>query len=319
MAFTLHGRPAGGRGPFMRNPTSCRPAVTTVVATPYGGGPPKSRTSRFTPTACGALRFAPQIRGTVGARGMTARQSKPPVTTVISQGAGQAGQSAATVTLPPVVAPDLAQLSRACPADKADARACPASSKVGTVTAGTPLLKAPLTGDVFLVSRGPGSLPGLTIQLADPIPLRLDGTVALTPAGLRTTFTGLPDVPLASFRLDLSGGPTGAFQLGSDVCAGAAARDRRELRGALRRALLGDGADDRRRLHAAAGGRGDDPPPAHAQADAAARRQGSGRRARPAPAAAAAAERDHREAEARAPRRAGARPTGSGSRAARSG
>ena len=192
MAFTLHGRPAGGRGPFMRNPTSCRPAVTTVVATPYGGGPPESRTSRFTPTACGALRFAPQIRGTVGARGMTARQSKPPVTTVISQGAGQAGQSAATVTLPPVVAPDLAQLRRACPAAKADARACPASSKVGTVTAGMPLLKAPLTGDVFLVSRGPGSLPGLTIQLADPIPLRLDGTVALTPAGLRTTSPACP-------------------------------------------------------------------------------------------------------------------------------
>jgi hypothetical protein len=33
------------------------------------------------------------------------------------------------------------------------------------VTAGTPLLAAPLTGDVFLVSGGTGSLPGLTIQL----------------------------------------------------------------------------------------------------------------------------------------------------------
>jgi hypothetical protein len=87
------------------------------------------------------------------------------------------------------------------------------------VTAGTPLLAAPLTGDVFLTGRGLGALPGLTIQLADPIPLRLDGIVALTPQGLRTTFTGLPDVPLASFRLDLAGGPSGAFQLGADLCA----------------------------------------------------------------------------------------------------
>jgi hypothetical protein len=150
---------------------------------------------------------------------MTARQAKPPVTTVITQGAGQAGQSAATVTLPPVVAPDLTQLRRACPADKAAARACPTSSKIGTVTAGTPLLAAPLTGDVFLVSRGPGVLPGLTIQLADPIPLRLDGAVALTPQGLRTTFSGLPDVPLASFRLDLAGGADGAFVLGRDLCS----------------------------------------------------------------------------------------------------
>ncbi len=87
------------------------------------------------------------------------------------------------------------------------------------MTAGTPLLAAPLTGSVYLVSRGPGALPGLTIQLADPIPLRLDGVVALTPQGLKTTFTGLPDVPLAAFRLDLAGGPGGAFMLASDLCA----------------------------------------------------------------------------------------------------
>jgi hypothetical protein len=190
-----------------------------VEAQPYGDGPVKSRTSEFTPTDCGALAFQPHIAGTVGARGQTARQAKPPVSTVITQGAEQAGQSSATVTLPPVIGPDLTALGRACPADQAAARACPESSKVGTVTAGTPLLASPLTGDVFLTSRGPGALPGLTIQLADPIPLRLDGTVALTPQGLRTTFTGLPDVPLASFRLDLLGGPNGAFSLGSDLCA----------------------------------------------------------------------------------------------------
>ena len=72
---------------------------------------------------------------------------------------------------------------------------------------------------MFLVSRGPGALPGLTIQLANPIPLRLDGIVALTPQGLRTTFSGLPDVPLASFRLDFAGGADGAFVLGRDLCA----------------------------------------------------------------------------------------------------
>jgi hypothetical protein len=219
LSFTLHGRPAGGTGPFMRNPTSCRLATTTVEASSYGDPATKSMTSAFTPTDCGALAFEPHITGTVGARGFTARQAKPPVSTVITQGAEQAGQSSATVTLPPVVAPDLSQLGRACPADKAAARACPDSAKVGTVTAGTPLLAAPLSGSVYLVARGPGALPGLTIQLADPIPLRLDGIVALTPQGLKTTFSGLPDVPLASFRLDLAGGANGAFVLGSDLCA----------------------------------------------------------------------------------------------------
>jgi hypothetical protein len=216
MSFTLLGRPAG---PFMRNPTSCKPATTTVEATSYDDPAVKTKTSSFTPTDCGALAFEPHIAASVGQRGLTARQSKPPVSTVITQGAEQAGQSSATVTLPPVVAPDLTQLGRACPADKAAVRACPASAKVGTVTAGTPLLAAPLTGDVFLVARGLGAIPGLTIQLADPIPLRLDGAVALTPQGLKTTFTGLPDVPLASFRLDLAGGASGAFVVGSDLCA----------------------------------------------------------------------------------------------------
>src|SRR5215207_5226066 len=156
MSFTLLGRPAG---PFMRNPTSCKPATTTVEATSYDDPAVKTKTSCFTPTDCGALAFEPHIAASVGQRGLTARQSKPPVSTVITQGAEQAGQSSATVTLPPVVAPDLTQLGRACPADKAAVRACPASAKVGTVMAGTPLLAAPLTGDVFLVARGLGALP----------------------------------------------------------------------------------------------------------------------------------------------------------------
>ena len=220
MAFTLQGRPAGGTGPFARNPTSCNPATTVVEATPYGEpATTVTKSSSFTPTDCGALAFEPHITGTVGERGMTARQAKPPVSTVIAQGPEQAGQSSATVTLPPIIGPDLSQLARACAADQAAARACPDSAKVGTVTAGTPLLAFPLTGSVYLVSRGPGSLPGLTIQLADPIPLRLDGIVALAPEGLKTTFTGLPDVPLASFRLDLFGGTAGAFILASDLCA----------------------------------------------------------------------------------------------------
>jgi hypothetical protein len=222
MAFTLQGRPAGGTGPFMRNPTSCAPATSTVEATPYGEpATMATKTSSFTPTDCGALGFEPHIDGTVGARGQTARRAKPPVRTVITQGAEQAGQAAVTVVLPGIIGADLTQLGRACPAAQILARNCPASAKVGTVAAATPLLAQPLTGTVFLAARPAGQLPGLAIQLADPIPLRLEGTVELTPTGLKTTFTGLPDVPLSRFALDLDGGPTGVFQLGSDLCAAA--------------------------------------------------------------------------------------------------
>ena len=217
LSFTLQGRPGGK--PFMRNPTSCRPAISTVDATPYGEpAAPVSRTSSFTPTSCGALPFAPHITGTIGAKGQTAARSHPPVTTVITQGAEQAGQAAVTVTLPPVVGPDLAQLARACPAERVAAATCPATARVGRVVATTPLLAQPLTGDVFLAGGARGALPGLAIQLGPPIPLRLTGSVALTPQGIRTTFTGLPDVPLARFALSLDGGPTGLFSAGRDLC-----------------------------------------------------------------------------------------------------
>ncbi len=217
LAFTLQGRPGGK--PFMRNPTSCRPATSTVDATPYGEpATPVSRTSSFTPADCGALPFAPRIAGTIGAKGQTAARSHPPVTTVITQGAEQAGQAAVTVTLPPVVGPDLAQLARACPAAQVAAASCPATARVGRVQATTPLLAQPLTGDVFLAGGARGALPGLAIQLGPPIPLRLTGSVELTPQGIRTTFTGLPDVPLARFALSLDGGPAGLFAAGPDLC-----------------------------------------------------------------------------------------------------
>ena len=222
MAFTLQGRPPGGKGPFMRNPTSCGPATTTAVATPYGTpATAVTKTSSFTPTACDALPFAPHIEGTVGANGRTARLAKPPVQTTIAQGGEEAGQSSVTVGLPPILGVDLTQLGRACSVEQAAARTCPDTAQVGTVEAATPLLATPLTGAVYLASRGAGSLPGLTIQLADPIPLRLEGSVELTPEGLKTTFTGLPDVPLSRFQLDLFGGDKGVFQLGSDLCAAA--------------------------------------------------------------------------------------------------
>jgi hypothetical protein len=219
MAFTLQGRPAGGTGPFMRNPTSCNPATSTVEATPWEAPVTTvSKTSSFTPTDCGALGFEPHIDGTVGARGQTARRAKPPVRTVVTQGPEQAGQAAVTVLLPQIVGADLTQLGRACPAALVTTRQCPDSARIGTVEAGTPLLAQPLTGNVYFAAKPVGQLPGLIIQLGDPIPLRLEGAVELTPTGIKTTFTGLPDVPLSRFALNLDGGANGAFQLAADLC-----------------------------------------------------------------------------------------------------
>jgi hypothetical protein len=216
MTFTLFGKPPGAKGAFMRNPTSCGPATSTIAATPYTeGAKPVTRSSRFTPTDCGALPFAPRIEASIGANGKTGKTSRPPIRTVVRQGEGEANQKAVSVTLPPVAAPNFARLGVTCQPELALTRGCPDTTRVGTVEAVTPLLAKPLGGSVFLTANPvAGGLPKLTIQLDDPIPLRLDGTPELTPQGIRTTFTGLPDAPLTRFQLDLDG----LFQLGADLC-----------------------------------------------------------------------------------------------------
>jgi hypothetical protein len=219
MRFTLYGRPPGAQKPFMRNPTTCIPATTTVDAVSYQAPAAReSKSSSFTPENCGALPFTPHISATVGANGKTARSSKPPVSTIVTQDTGQADQSAVAVTLPGLLAPDLARFSASCAFDQSLARSCPDTARIGTVAATTPLLGAPLTGSVYITQNPAGDLPLLTIQLHDPIPLRLSGTPEITADGLKTTFSGLPDVPLTRFQLDLFGGDAGAFKLSSDLC-----------------------------------------------------------------------------------------------------
>ncbi len=219
MTFTLFGKPPGAARPFMRNPTSCARATTTLEATSHTeGSPPVKRTSAFTPTDCGALAFAPRIDASIGGNGKTAKGARPTVRTVVSQATGEAGQSSVAVTLPGVLGVDLARLAVACAPELALSRGCPEETKVGSVTAGTPLLADPLGGSVYLTANAAGGLPKLTIQLDDPIPLRLDGTPELTAGGLKTTFTGLPDVPLTRFQLDLGG----VFENRGDLCTPAA-------------------------------------------------------------------------------------------------
>ena len=219
MTFTLYGTPPGADRPFMRNPTGCAPATTTMEATSHTeGSPAVQKSSAFTPTDCGALTFAPRIDASIGGNGRTAKGARPAVRTVVSQATGEAGQSSVAVTLPGVLGVDLTRLAVACAPELALSRGCPEETKVGSVTAGTPLLADPLGGDVFLTANPAGGLPKLTIQLDDPIPLRLDGTPELTAGGLKTTFTGLPDVPLTRFQLDLGG----VFENRADLCTLAA-------------------------------------------------------------------------------------------------
>jgi len=215
LSLTLLGK--AGAKPFMRNPTSCAPATTRVVATSHADEQATAEAS-FTPTACEAVEFSPQFDASVGAAGQTGERSHPPLGTVIQQDADEASIRSVRVALPKGVSTDLTRLAGACTEAQATAGTCPESSVIGTVTATTPLLATPLTGPVRLVASAAGALPQVDLELRGALSLRLRGAVDFADGRLVTTFDGIPDVPLSRFALDFT--PDGALIANRDLCAG---------------------------------------------------------------------------------------------------
>jgi hypothetical protein len=204
---------------FMRNATSCGPLAVTATFTSQSGAT-ATATAPYQAERCDALAFSPRISATLGGRGLTGPKAKPALTTVVTVPPGQAATRAVSVTLPTGTGVDLARLESRCKVEQAAADACPPAARVGRVRADTSLLPVPLTGDVYLADLAGQSLPGLLVRFTTPARLDLAGTVQFTPKGVKSTFAGVPDVPLERFELALDGGRSGALVLptGVDLC-----------------------------------------------------------------------------------------------------
>jgi hypothetical protein len=218
----------GGVAPtFMTAPTGCAPATTRLDATTRSNVT-HSGTSTFTPTGCSALAFSPSLRGTIDARGPQGAAAQPTLSTLITIPPDNAAASTTTVTLPKRLG--LALPVRAvCSADQAARDACPPASQVGTVTAQTPLLAAPLSGPVYTAQIPGQLLPGLRLALGGLVQLRLTGSLEITGGALVTTFSGIPDVPLASLALTFTAG--GPLKVVGDPCTGSLLRAAATLTG----------------------------------------------------------------------------------------
>ncbi|MDX6704002.1 MAG: hypothetical protein QOF26_4228, partial [Baekduia sp.] len=166
-------------------------------------------------TGCEKLPFAPKLTATIGTVGQTSAGTHPPLKVTIEQADGQAAMSKTVVSLPDGVGVDLKNLKAICTDDQLNSGTCPATSKIGTVTADTPLLPSQLSGGVYLMQGATkGGLPGIALDLGL---LRLKGTVALGKR-LVTTFDGVPDVPLRKLVLNLAGGPKAVLSTARSLC-----------------------------------------------------------------------------------------------------
>lgn len=204
-------------GSFMRNPTSCKPAVSTTTATSYDSAGSSTRSSSFVPTGCGSLPFAPRLVGTLGGPGRTRNRQLVPLSTTLTFDPEGAALDRVEVALPGAVQPAVATLSNGCSLAAVDADACPASSQVGTARVVSPLNETPLNGVVY-IAASPTALARLVVRVRGPVALRLDGDTAPSPNGLVTTFAGTPDLPLQIFTLSFAGGRGGLLEANRDLC-----------------------------------------------------------------------------------------------------
>ncbi|WCB92178.1 hypothetical protein DSM104299_00867 [Baekduia alba] len=199
---------------FMQNATTCAAQQINGAFTAVGGAQ-ATASAAYQASGCDKLPFAPKLSATVGATNQVAANSHPPLNVTIAQGDGQAAQKRTVVSLPAGIGVDLKNLSSVCTDAQLNAGACPAGSKIGTVTARTPLLPAPLSGGVYLTQGAKlGALPGLALDLGI---IRLKGTVALGQR-LVTTFDNIPDVPLTKLVLSLTGGAKAALKTSKSLC-----------------------------------------------------------------------------------------------------
>jgi hypothetical protein len=92
----------------------------------------------------------------------------------------------------------------------------------GKVTATTPILDQPLSGNAYLRSSN-HNLPDLVLALRGPAsqPIEIDavGRIDSKNGGIRTTFARVPDAPLTKVVLRMAGGQKSLLENSRNICA----------------------------------------------------------------------------------------------------
>jgi hypothetical protein len=199
LSFTINGTAATATGapsatPFTRLPTSCATATSTLSVQTYAATSPNgASSSSFTPTGCSSLTFTPSMTATA-----TRDASDPGVTlvTTVTTNPSQAANKSLVLTVPTgTLAPDVFNAGHLF------------NQVIGSATAATPLVTAPLVGTVTLT--GTISAPALTITFPPPFSLQFSGAINIVANSV--TFSTIPDVPLSSLTLTLQGNATSLF------------------------------------------------------------------------------------------------------------
>ena len=216
--------------PFMLNPTRCGIAQELrIAAVPYVQATPGFVATASAPippnTGCELLDFKPDLKITPTTSeaetgsGLDVELTFPTDGLEHQNVPGEAEQKKVEVTLPEglTVNPSQAEGLDACSEEQfrketsvgAPNEGCPEASKIGSVTASSPLIDEPAEGALYVAKPYENPFGGLVaVYMVVRIPergvaVKLAGKVELDPntGQVISTFDNIPQLPVASFRL----------------------------------------------------------------------------------------------------------------------
>lgn len=221
-------------GKFMTNPTSCTKWASKVWARTYmnnsdatedplGMGVPykSDEAPPITPDCTNQFDIPFPITGTTTISSNSRDVSPDFDFTIELPGVQADGDLVSTTprkivnTVPASINVDIHQLGRLCETDQFAADACPAATRVGTVGIETPLIRAGLQGDVYLVRAIGRALPDLGMHIRGAIHFTQKGHVEYVGERndqIQTTFDDVPAVGFSKLNVHLFGGEDGLLR-----------------------------------------------------------------------------------------------------------
>jgi hypothetical protein len=189
----------------LRLPTSCpSPAANvTLTADSQGDSTAKTATAPLNVAGCSSLPYAPKLSATVTKDSNGAGAA---VMIGITQAATESASKSIVLQLPkglqPNAAADLPCLTAA-------------GCKIGTATATSPLVPNAALANGTVTLSGSSLTPTIAVAFPAPFAITINGTVSLSTNSV--TFAAVPDLPLTSLTLNITG-PSGGKAFNTD-CA----------------------------------------------------------------------------------------------------
>jgi hypothetical protein len=191
--------------PFTALPTSCGTATTTTKITYYNGTASTNPSASFTPTGCSNLKYAPKLTAAV-TRDKT--DTGASVVLTQTQAIGESSSKTIVFSLPKGLTPNVI-------ADAPCLTGSGTGCQIGTAVATSPgVPNAALANGIVRLS---GSVSAPLISVSFPAPFGLTDTGQVNLAAGTVTFADVPDLPLLSLALNVTG-PNGQKAFNTD-CA----------------------------------------------------------------------------------------------------